>query len=179
MLLSALLIFASASALASTLNTRLVYEYPEVGTFVENIAARYDGSLLLTSVGQPGGLNLLYPDSKTAPAQLLHNFPHNATLGIIETGDDVFHFIANNFSLAPPVGAIPGTNTIWSYSFTQGLKFVLSIPEAEALNGLTKFNDTLLLAADSSRGAVWSIDLTLPRANQVAIYTLSHVYCHP
>ena len=108
-------------------------------------------------------LNTLYGSK---PKFLTNDFGHlNSTLGIVETVPDTFYVVANNFSLhLATLGVQKGTNSIYKVSLGKGYSegaqttLLAKVPEAKFLNGLTKFNAHLLLAADSALGVVWAID---------------------
>ncbi|KAK4495470.1 hypothetical protein PRZ48_013801 [Zasmidium cellare] len=146
--------------------TRLVYEHPSAGTWYENIAVRSNGDLLLTSLNHPGGLSTLSPFENDPPRQLFTSADLdylNSTLGIVETKQDTFYVIAANYSLgAGTVGTQSGTNALFRVRFNEApvVQLVKHFgSEVLSLNGLTKFNDSLLLAADSVLGAIWAIEV--------------------
>ena len=145
--------------------TRLVYQ-GHVGSWFENLAVRHNGSILLTSLNVPGQLHSLNPFDGSDPV-LVAEFPSvNSTLGIVETEKDRFYVLGNNFSLAATtLGPKAHTNRVFHVDFRncgpEGRPTVtelVHLRRAHFLNGLTKFNNTLLLAADSGLGAVWAID---------------------
>lgn len=151
------------------LHTQLIYQYPSLGTWIENAAVRSNGDILLTSIENPGGLSILDPFDSSAPTILTNDFNRlNSTLGIVETYPDVYWVIASNFSLDPAtMGAQPHTNAIFKATFDDcngrkdvrvSTSLLTNIPEAKVLNGLTKFNNTFLLASDSGKGLVWGIN---------------------
>lgn len=133
----------------------------------------------MTSLNKPGGLHSLNPLEPLEPALVTHDFDGlNSTLGIVETAPDTFWVIASNFSLDPAtLGTQPGTNAILKVAIANdgdrgkesaSVSLLTYISEAEFLNGLTKLNNTSLLAADSALGAVWRIDVTTGDATIVA-----------
>ncbi|QIW98631.1 hypothetical protein AMS68_004149 [Peltaster fructicola] len=142
--------------------THLVYEYPQAVGWLENIAVRSNGELLMTSLGVPGSLNVLNPLASSPTPKQITGFEYTDTLGIVETDPDVFHVIAANFSLET-VSIQPGTNTIWRVDFSKDNhptpEKVATLKDAVFLNGLTAFNNSILLAADSALGVVWATDL--------------------
>lgn len=156
--------------------TRLVYQYPAVGTWIENGASRPDGSILFTSLNAPGGLHTINPLTESGPTLVTNAFDGlNSTLGIVETVPDTFYVIASNFSLGlTTLGTQEGTNTIYKVDLASckdgrtspKVKLLARMPRAKFLNGLTKFNDSLLLAADSDLGLIWSIST---KSGKVAI----------
>lgn len=140
--------------------THLVYEFPK-GTFVENLAVRRCGSILLTIVTAPD-LYLIDPLSPSPKPVLLHHFDSaNGLLGITETTPDTFHLVtANGSSLT----VTPGSNSIFTVAFDNGsdtprISLAATLPEALFLNGLTTLNPTTILAADSQKGVVWAINV--------------------
>ena len=147
--------------------TRLIYQHPHIGTWFENLAVREDGQLLLTSIGDPGNLFALDP-FKPSPPVLIATFPGvNSTLGIVETTPENFFIVGSNFSLTPPtIRPELGTNAIFNVDLSGhrhdtkplAARQIANLDRAHFLNGLTKFNDTLLLAADSGVGSIWAID---------------------
>ena len=164
-LLALVALFSSTNAQHPT---RLVYQYSHKGTWLENGAVRQNGSILLTSLNNPGGLHSLNPFDGSAPAFLANDFDYlNSTLGIVETVPDTFYVIASNFSLSESsLGTQEGTNAIYRVELTKDcdegsapptVSLLAKLPDAKFLNGLTKFNDSLLLATDSELGLVWSI----------------------
>lgn len=154
-----ILVTALPMAHAAILSTRLIYQYPENNTWIENIAVRQDGTFLFTNLNSPPGTQGLYsldPFAQHPTPQLVTNDfgGRIATLGIVETTPETFYLVANNFV---------GGNAIYRVAFSKGqvepdVDLVTTLDSAVLLNGLTKLNDTLLLAADSFLGAVWVID---------------------
>ena len=165
--------------------TRLIYQYPRKGSWFENAAVRQNGSILLTSLQEPGGLHSLNPFDDSAPVLISNDFDNlNSTLGIVETVADTFYVLASNFSLDPTtLGTQPGTNNVYKVVFMEecnegqrevSVSHFVNLSDAKFVNGLTKFNDNLLLAADSGLGAVWGIDTMSGVAMIVANDSLMH-----
>ena len=162
-------IFASLASAFISLSlaldpTRLVYQFPE-GTWVENIAVRPSGSLLVTLFTSPD-LYLIDPSTEHPEAHLVHHFPSNLALsGITETTPDTYYVIGLNVTLATP--ALLSSNFIYRVHFpdpssnrTPDISVAAFVPGAIFLNGLVTLNPTTLLASDSVLGAVWAIDIT-------------------
>jgi hypothetical protein len=154
----------------STSPIKTIYEFPNE-TWVENLAVRSSGELLLTLITTPD-LYQLDPFSPTE-AILIHSFP-NATsvLGISEIQPDVFAVVVGNWSDAT-FTTFNGSYSIWKVdlqSFQRnGIgKFVskasvskiASLPEASFLNGMTLLAplSAYLLIADSGLGVVWRLN---------------------
>ncbi|KAL2047341.1 hypothetical protein N7G274_001362 [Stereocaulon virgatum] len=140
--------------------TNLVYEFPN-GTWVENLAVRPCGSILLTIATSPD-LYLIDPLSPSPEPVHLHHFDSaSGLLGITETSPDTFHLIAANFT---STAVTPGSNHIFTVALETGsdtshISLAATLPEALLLNGLTTLNPTTILAADSPKGVVWAINV--------------------
>ncbi|KAK3711899.1 hypothetical protein LTR37_009417 [Vermiconidia calcicola] len=154
-------------ACAAQYPTRLLYQYPRVGNWIENAPVRRNGSILFTSLNSPAGLHTLDPFADySSPVLVTNAFGGlNSTLGIVETVPDTFYVLASNFSLdLTTLGTQEGTNAVYKVDFTgtdsdgePHVSLLTKMPQAKFLNGLTKFNDGLLLAADSDLGVLWAI----------------------
>ena len=147
-----------------------IYEFPNE-TWVENIAVRSSGKLLVTIINSP----TLYQIDPflPGPASLIHSFPHAAgTLGIAEIQPDIFAVITGNWSTTT-FSTTNGSYSLWKVDLTgvecddfgreilkPGVTKIADIPEASFLNGLTLVaqSSPYLLAADSGLGVVWSIN---------------------
>ena len=143
--------------------TRLVYQFP-VGTWVESIAVRPSGSLLVTLLSSPD-LYLINPLASNPKPELIHHFASSQELlGITETTPDTYYVIGANATYKdnPPA---PGSNRIYRVHFPHPssapeISNVAVVRNALWLNGLTSLTPTTLLAADSTLGVVWAIDTT-------------------
>lgn len=149
----------------------VVHEFPDP-TWVENIAVRQSGELLVTILTQPY-LYLIDPLQAIAnPGQeptLVHSFePFSSLLGISETERDQFYVIASNFSSSPPFGigsyAVLSVD-LTSYDATQNTgvvtKEIAAFPQAGVLNGLATLDASrgLIIIADSTEGAIYVLDV--------------------
>lgn len=142
-------------------NARVIYQFSN-GTWIENIAARANGNLLVTLIDRPE-IYEINPYNAANPA-LVHRFPgYTSVLGISETSPDVFAVIAGNYSNAS--GGQAGSFAIWSVGFIKGnsgaqVAKVTDIPEAVFLNGLTTLDKKAgtILVSDSARGLVLRVD---------------------
>ncbi|KAH8816637.1 hypothetical protein F5884DRAFT_818622 [Xylogone sp. PMI_703] len=149
---------------------KTVYEFP-LGTWVENIAVRNSGDLLVTLIDRPE-IHLIdpfEPDNTTT----IYSFPHaTSVLGIAEFQPDQFAVVVGNFSLTA-LATVPGSYSIWKVDMRSFIshgsrvfhpatvKKVVDIPEGNFLNGLTILEESkkLVLVSDSGLGAVWLVDL--------------------
>ena len=145
---------------------RQLFQFTENG-FIENIAARADGTLLLTSISQPV-LFSFDPHASTPVPQVLCRFPDaSGCLGIAETAPDVYAVIAGSLL---PMAAVPGTLAVWSVDLRSISKSrsekpiirkISVLAEADKLNGMTALGPAapgVVLIADSGLGAVWRLD---------------------
>lgn len=146
-----------------------LYQFPENGSWVDNIVLRSDGSLLLTRLDVPEVWSI---DTTSGNATLAHSFA-NATscFGIAEIEDDVFAVVVGNFS-TKTYQPTAGSFSVQKLDFNDEAKedervsqmaavsHIAALPEAQALNGMTSFtkDSHLVLIADSPKGAVWKVN---------------------
>ena len=151
------------------LPTKVIYQFPNP-TWVENVAVRPNGVLLLNLLTSPEMYTL---DPETQAARLIYTFPNASSVaGIAEVSPDVFAVVVGNFSFATLSG-VKGSFSIWKVDFNRNIEEqsnnveptvakVVDVSEALFLNGmepLTGSNDEVLVA-DSSLGAVWKVDVS-------------------
>ncbi|KAH7025518.1 hypothetical protein B0J12DRAFT_685842 [Macrophomina phaseolina] len=142
--------FNSALFPASPPSARVVYQFPN-GTWVENIAARANGNLLVTLVNVPElwEIDPSSPPAHESTAKLIHRFPDTPMLtGITEIAPDTF--------------AIGSPQTLWRADLTTSppsISPIVSSPSFRNLNGLATLDPSHVLAADSMLGVVWRIDV--------------------
>ena len=107
-------------------------------TRLENLAARSNGQLVLTSISDTK-LRLLDPSKKNSKAQTVYTFPEATSLsGVVETSPDVFAVVAGNWSIKTFEG-VKGSFSLWLVDFnkdTPSVKQIAKIPEAASLNGI-------------------------------------------
>ncbi|KZV90794.1 hypothetical protein EXIGLDRAFT_770462, partial [Exidia glandulosa HHB12029] len=83
----------------------------DVGTWVENIAVRQNGQLIVTMLGVP---EIWAVDPIKSTKSLIASLPGvNGVLGIDELAPDVFAIAAGNFTLATAT-TTPGSYSIWT-----------------------------------------------------------------
>jgi hypothetical protein len=155
-----------ASSTSLPLPIRTLHQFPKP-TWIENLAIRPNGQLLLTILTSPD-LYLLDPSQPSQPI-LIHSFSgYLALLGITEVENDVFYIGAGNFNLSTfDPGA--GSYAVWEVDMRHfspadpsasgaQIKKVVDIPEAVFFNGLETLSGSSVLVADSARGSVWEVD---------------------
>ena len=137
-----------------------LYEFPK-GAWVENIAVRSNGQLLITRTDVP---ELYLVDPLHPSASLVHQFTSaTGLLGIAEVAHDIFAVIAGKIDLAT-ASAVPGSFVIWKVdmrSAKAAVSKIAEVPEALFLNGMTLFNakTSTVLIADSKKGVIWRLDV--------------------
>ncbi|KAL6691398.1 hypothetical protein J3F84DRAFT_403648 [Trichoderma pleuroticola] len=166
--------FASFGALVSSLPTeqashasktlRDVIAFPN-NTWVENIAVRSNGNLLVTLINLP---EVWEVEPLSGSAEPVYSFPNaSVSLGIAEVGHDVFAVNVGNFSGTG--GGVPGSWSIWTLDYNTGNpsskkpkgKEVSAIPSAVFLNGLAALatKPGVVLTGDSFLGQVFAVDI--------------------
>ena len=129
-----------------------IYEFPS-GTWVENIAVRSNGNILVVLYSEPSVYEI-NPFGTLTDAKLVAHFDgYTGIQGIVETTPDVF-------------AVLPFDHTkysLWTFDISRKTQseIINTIPDVGTLNGLTKSSDTILLASDTKLGAVVRLDLTL------------------
>ncbi|KAH8743169.1 hypothetical protein F5883DRAFT_512601 [Diaporthe sp. PMI_573] len=158
------------TAAARTITNRQVQSQPRTvfqfanGTWVENIAVRRNGDLLVTLIDRPE-LYLINPQH--GGATRIGDFEDAKALslmGISEMAPDVFAVIAGNYSISSGMST-PKSYSVWQVDFNRGgrcdkISEIEGIPEASFLNGMTTLEqrkDSVLIS-DSTQGVVWRVD---------------------
>ncbi|KAE8415037.1 hypothetical protein BDV36DRAFT_298450 [Aspergillus pseudocaelatus] len=140
-----------ALAVPTSLSPRLrdVYQFPN-GTWLENIAVRSNGNVLVTAFNKAQLWEINpFNGTNSRHARLIHQFQYPGTLtGITEIDQDVFVTIASNslckVDLRMPEPVVNSIN--------------ITIP-AGTLNGMATLNDSSLAISDSSLGLIWRVDI--------------------
>lgn len=162
---------ASTSSSVPALST--VYQFPAgSGAWVENIAERSNGQLLVTRMFTP---ELWLIDPSIGSAQLVYSFPDaNSVTGITPTGDaDEFAVAVGNVDAATFTPEA-GSWSTWKVTMSGAnatAKLITELPEAKFMNGMGSFkagNSTGLLITDSVVGGIWAVDLATG-ANSLAL----------
>ena len=137
------------------------------GTWVENLAVRSNGQILVTLASAPE-IYQVDPTLKQ-PATLVHTFPgYLACLGITELQQDVFYVVTGNFSTVT-ITTGPGSYSVWKldmrgwspngYGPTPSATKIADFPNSVFFNGMTSANQNILLIADSRASAVVTLNL--------------------
>lgn len=146
---------------------RTIVQFPN-GTWLENIAVRSNGHLLVTLLGVP---EIWTVDPTTSTKGLVARLPGmNGIFGLDELAPDVFAVAAGNFTLASAT-TLPGSYSVWRLDAkTNVTTKVVDVPTASILNGLTTLDAAKgdVLASDSTLGTVLKIN-AYTGANKVVI----------
>ena len=165
---------------------RLLYEYSE-GTWIENIAVRPSGELLVTHLEKPR-VDQFNPFEANAKPEAVHTFTgHLGTMGIAEIATDSFAVLVGNLTLTG--GATAGSWSIWNINFDQGhdisaqVNELAAIPEATFPNGLCNIPSSSiplnLLYGDIRKGVVNFVDTTTGESNVAINNTLTNTALDP
>ena len=142
-----------------------IYEFPNE-TWVENIAVRSNGNLLLNLLSTPQLYELDPFNPAPSSAKLLHTFPYATGLaGIAEIQPNIFAVLAGNWSLET-FSTTPASWSAWKVDFTQGrnklpvVSKIADLTKASFANGMTLLapGSPFLLIADSVLGVVWRLN---------------------
>ncbi|KAF7288192.1 hypothetical protein HMN09_01418600 [Mycena chlorophos] len=171
-----------ALSAAAEYSGTVLYQSP-TNLWLENIAARANSHLLITSAESP----TLYTVDPRAQSVTLHEvftFPNaTALMGITEYKPDVFAVVVSNLTLGPPREAL-GTVVIWSVAFDAKTGAVsaspaVSVPllpnsntaapqNAICINGISPLSSTVILGAESVSGAIYAFDMASGSVTSVA-----------
>jgi hypothetical protein len=143
--------------------------------FLENLAVRADGSVLITAVLQKELWCVPHPElGAEVPPVLVHTFEHPVT-GIVEVDPDVFivslteGYTSHESHLAriDLIDWTPGDRVTAEIVFTFD-------DRVRALNGSCLLGPGVMLAADSFAGFIWRIDLGPGARSATARIWLAH-----
>lgn len=168
---SSFLPFLLTSTLSFAL-PRTIYQFPNP-TWLENIFATSNGSLLTSTLGGLPELHLITPSpSSPATASLLYTFPGaDSVFSITELSPNIFAVITGNYSTSS--GPVIGSSSVWTvdltYTKSPKSKFhkVADLETTQLLNGAAALNPHTVLLADSFAGNVVAIDVRSGRYDVV------------
>ena len=145
-----------------------VARFPE-HFFLENLAVRADGSILVTVLNHKQLWCVPAPDGgQPVTPMLIHTFDHFA-MGIIETEPDIFyvstagHATLERFDMRGWVPSTPVKPTR-----------VLTFDRPAGLNGACLLAPRVILLADSLAGLIWRVDLADDGLTATASLWLQH-----
>jgi sugar lactone lactonase YvrE len=150
-----------ASPSASSIKT--LYQFPN-GTWIENLAIRANGGVLMSDFTSP---QLLYLDPLSVNPDLssVHTFPSPATglVGIAELETDIFYVVTIQYSFTT-FSATPGSGQVWRvdmshYPSSVPVTLVANLPDSIQPNGVTTLpSSRKTLIADYVKGVIWRVD---------------------
>jgi hypothetical protein len=137
-----------------------VAQFP-AGYFLEDVAVRADGSMLVIVVNKNELWYLPAPTGDT-PLQplLLHTFDQHP-FHIVETTRDVFYVDTTNY-LTDHASSLQRVDLRhWEPGMSVPIQPVLKFPfPVYALNGADKLSQNVILVADAGAGLIWRVDLS-------------------
>ncbi|KAJ5261233.1 hypothetical protein N7478_011828 [Penicillium angulare] len=152
------------TAVASELNVRTVYQFSSNDTWLENLATRSNGIILATEIGPPANLLAFDPRERHPKKTVIRDFTSVLGLsGITEGAHDVF-YVAGANTTSDNISDPPTNAThVWEVDFnTNGeqpkIKLLCRPTAPTGFNGLTAFNETILLASATYQDAIFAID---------------------
>ncbi|KAI1370642.1 hypothetical protein F4677DRAFT_437725 [Hypoxylon crocopeplum] len=151
------------------LSAKTIFQFNQTGTWIENVAVRPNGDLLMTMLGPSASVwTLKQPYSATPEASLVHTFADGATglNGIAETSPDVFVVLGAHYT---GVGAPDqGSFKAWELAFTgpsrsAAVRKIADLTDAQLANGVAAVSSCgrghdIVLISDSFAGALWRLD---------------------
>ncbi|KAF7521614.1 hypothetical protein PCG10_008229 [Penicillium crustosum] len=147
-----------------------VFQFPNNGSWIDNMVVRSDGHLLFTRLDTP---EVWLFNTTSANATLVYSFPNvTSCFGISEIDDDIFAVVVGNFSsktFQPGAGSFSLHKLDFTKFEAEGSERALespkaseivAMPDADAPNGMVTFSrgSNLVLIADSPKGIIWKVD---------------------
>ncbi|MBV8677881.1 MAG: hypothetical protein JO355_12035 [Planctomycetaceae bacterium] len=157
---------------AATLTTVAVF--PE-GSFLENLAVRRDGSILITVLNRKEVWYLPAPRAELPVEPMpVHTFAH-MTMGIVETEPDIFYVCTSDIYTTHESTLERLDLRDWTPGTAIQPQPVLEFGEpVGALNGACLVAPGVLLVADSIAGLIWRVDLAEDGMSATARVWLKH-----
>ncbi|KAH8763638.1 hypothetical protein F5883DRAFT_498268 [Diaporthe sp. PMI_573] len=153
------------------LQSRTIFQFGpgNDATFLENIASRANGDILMTMAVPQSNVFAIQNPMTSCPTMVpVFQIPgSNGTHGIAEiaTRPDVFAVVAGNISLSGnPANGVLGSNSVWELDLrTSGsavtARKIADLPMAPRLNGLAAVPGTsVMLVGDSQLGVAFRLD---------------------
>jgi len=143
---------------ASTAKLTTAAVFPE-NSFLENLAVRADGSILVTEILQRQ-LWHIPPERVPAEPVPVHTFGQ-FTMGIVEAGPDVFYINTSDPFTAHTSYLHRLDLRQWNPGEPVRSETVLEFPaQAVGLNGSCLLAPGVIVLADSLAGLIWRVDLS-------------------
>ena len=155
-------------ATAALANITTIASFPE-HFFLENLAVRADGSILVTVLNRKQLWYVPAPDGdQPVTPTLVHTFDHFA-MGIVETEPDIFYVSTVNQATLERFdmrGWVPGAPVRPTR--------VLTFDQPAGLNGACLIAPRVILLADSLTGLIWRVDIADDGLSATASVWLQH-----
>ncbi|OJJ50338.1 hypothetical protein ASPZODRAFT_58952 [Penicilliopsis zonata CBS 506.65] len=172
------LLFTAVTATTTpAVQVNVLYSFGE-DSWAENLAVRANGQILVSRLDTPEVLQL-DPTGAREPITVAAWDANNymGCLGISETRADVFYVVASGF-VNDSFVLTSGVNTIWEIDMrtfaieddqaSSGVTVtsnatvtkLVEVTSSDFLNGMTTFNETVILVADAYNGWVYAVDTT-------------------
>ncbi|CAI7578448.1 unnamed protein product [Penicillium palitans] len=147
-----------------------VFQFPNNGSWIDNMVVRSDGHLLFTRLDTP---EVWIFNTTSGNATLAYSFPNvTSCFGISEIDDDIFAVVVGNFSsktFQPGAGSFSLHKLDFTKFEAEGSERALespkaseivAMPDADGPNGMVTFSreSNLVLIADSPKGIIWKVD---------------------
>lgn len=148
--------------------------FPE-GSFLENLAVRCDGSILVTILNRKEVWYVPVPRAElSVEPMLVHKFPH-MTMGIVETEPDIFYVCTSDIYTTHESTLERLDLRDWTPGTGIQPERVLEFGKpVGALNGACLVAPGVILIADSLAGLIWRVDLAEDGMSGTASVWLQH-----
>lgn len=146
--------------MASSLrSSRVVFQLPDKYSWFENIAITSTGTILATRIDAP---ELWDINPVTGEGKVLVKLPAPLTslTGITEPKPGLFVIGAGQRNAT--IDAVPGSFEVWTIDISvpdAAPKRVVAVPPVGLLNGMTTWDASRVLIADSTHGKIYLIDI--------------------
>jgi hypothetical protein len=154
------------TAVSAATEVRLIYQFPD-GTFIENIALRPNGELVLNTFAD-GQIFTIDPTDEQPVPQLAAKIPEvTGVTGIAHIGPDIY-LVSAGITDIPNMTFDDGSAQVNVIDLNQPcsgsnqtITLVRKVPEANILNGMTSLpgQPHLFLSVDSKTGDIYRINI--------------------
>lgn len=160
--------FSAAVSLAAADSYRTLYQGNGSTTWLENLRVRSNGKVLTTVIGPPANLFSFDPTEKNPEPVLIRTFPSVLGLsGITEVSHDVFYITGANTTGSNISDPPKNATKVWRVDFNQGghnspkIDLIAEpvLPLVTDFNGLTTFNESIILASATFQDTVVAMDI--------------------
>lgn len=162
------LAFATAISAAAADDYKLLYQGNGSTTWLENLRVRSNGNILTTVIGPPANLLSFDPTKEDCEPVLIRTFPSILGLsGITEVDHDVFIITGANTTGSNIQDPPKNATKVWKVDFNKGGPTTPQIdligepvlPLVTDFNGLTTFNESIILASATFEDTVVAMDI--------------------